>query len=607
MALDSNFSYVTLLLNADGVDGSTSITDSSAYHKTANLYGGTHLTVTNSVSPPSSIVFNGTTDYLKFTTNSDFAFGTGDYTIELWFMASNVTSTQSLLDNRIGLTNTGVSLFIESGAVKVYTTGVFLSGGTLSTNAWTHTALTRNSGVTTLWVNGVSVSTSSTALTLSDGGCTIGRYNSSGSYYFGGNIDLLRISKGVCRYTATFDPSALAYDPAATAATVPIPLLSCYWGASASATFTLPTVYVGEVYVAAADVIAPTPIVFVGSGAAAQIALPSPTLSSTVHSSYGDNALIAAAPTATLSCYGGANAALTAPFAALSCTATGTALAEVTAQAPVATLAAAGRASEVLSLAATAPMVNLVGYGGVVCSVTTPVATVEVSGTGGATVGVAVTLPMFDVVASGTAQNHGSVIVEAPMACMATGLQAYVLAPMAQLVAVGTATVAATYEAYAMNMKHAPRTRGQDDGEPVNEVTRYTNFPFTHIVRHKNSYYGVNSSGLYLLEGTTDAGTAIPYEARTHISDLDEIKLKTVVSAYFGGRLGAASTVTLYAGESTVEAYAFTTPRGAVAQNYRQKFGRGLKTRYFALGASGSAEFSIDNVAFEVATMTRRV
>jgi len=606
MALDSNFSYVTLLLNADGIDGSTSITDSSAYHKTANLYGGTYLTVTNSVSPPSSIVFNGTTDYLTFTTNSDFAFGTGDYTIELWFRASNVTSTQSLLDNRIGVTNTGVSLFIESGAVKVYTTGVFLSGGTVSTNAWTHTALTRNSGVTTLWVNGVSVSTSSTALTLSDGGCTIGRHNSSG-YYFEGNIDLLRISKGVCRYTATFDPSALAYDPAATAATVPIPLLSCYWGASASATFTLPTVYVGEVYVATVDVIAPTPIVFVGSGAAAQIALPSPTLSSTVHSSYGDNALIVTAPSATLRCYGGSNADLTAPFVTLSCTATGTALAHVDAQAPVATLSATGSVSEVASVAATAPMVNLVGYGGAVCSVTTPMATVIVSGTGGATVGVAVTLPMFEVVAGVTAQNYGSVIVEAPMARMATGLQAYVLAPMAQLVAVGTATVAATYEAYAMNMKHAPRPRGQEDTAPVNEVTRYTNFPFTHIVRHKNSYYGVNSSGLYLLEGTTDAGTAIPYEARTHISDLDEIKLKTVVSAYFGGRLGASSTVTLYAGESTVEAYAFTTPRGAVAQNYRQKFGRGLKTRYFALGASGSAEFSIDNVAFEVATMTRRI
>lgn len=385
----------------------------------------------------------------------------------------------------------------------------------------------------------------------------------------------------------------------------PSPVVSAQGGGYMSAVAPTSTVLAqGGGYVAA---IAPTPMISASFGASIFVTAPAATLSSTVHSSYGDNALIFTAPTATLSCYGGANASLTAPSFTLSCTATGTALATVAAQAPAATLTATGTASEVLSLAATAPMVNLVGYGGVVCSVTTPMATVTVSGTGGATVGVAVTLPMFDVVASGTAQNYGSVIVAAPMARMATGLQAYVLAPMAQLVAVGTATVAATYEAYTMNMKHAPRPRGQEDTAPVNEVTRYTNFPFTHIVRHKNSYYGVNSSGLYLLEGTTDAGTAIPYEARTHISDLDEIKLKTVVSAYFGGRLGASSTVTLYAGESTVEAYAFTTPRGAVAQNYRQKFGRGLKTRYFALGASGSAEFSIDNVAFEVATMTRRI
>lgn len=605
MALDSNFSYVTLLLNADGVDGSTSITDSSAYHKTANLYGGTHLTVTNSVSPPSSIVFNGTTDYLTFTTNSDFAFGTGDYTIELWFMASNVTSTQSLLDNRIGVTDTGVSLFIESGAVKVYTTGVFLSGGTLSTNAWIHTALTRNSGVTTLWVNGVSVSTSSTALTLSDGGCTIGRHNSSG-YYFGGNIDLLRISKGVCRYTATFDPSALAYDPAATAATVPIPLLSCYWGASASATFTLPTVYVGEVYVAAADVIAPTPIVFIGSGAAAQITLPMPALSSTVHSAYGDNALICTAPPFSLSSFGGANATAALPMPTVSFTATGTALANVDAVAPVATVQCTGTVSAAAQIAAAMPMATLIGYSGAVCSVTAPGApTVTVAGTSGSVASAAVTLPMFDVVSGATAQNHGALVVTVPMPAMKTGLQVYALAPMAVLVAAGSAVVTATYEAYALNLKH---TRPPQPGEqPVDEMTHYTNFPFTHIIRHQNSYYGVNGTGLYLLEGTTDNGAAIPYEARTHITDFNETRHKTPVSAYIGGRLGASSTVTLYVGDGTPKPYSFTTPRGAAAQNYRQRFGLGIKHRYFALGIAGSKELSVDTFDFDTATMTRRI
>ena len=430
--------------------------------------------------------------------------------------------------------------------------------------------------------------------------------SSFGSAAFGATGEQLGVSfiMPVPQVAASGGPTVQHANLAATA-----PMVTFWAGFLAHAT-TAVTAPMAQVECHSAGVMtatAPTPTLSAWFGHHLDVTAPSPTLNAAAHDAYGDNALIFTAPTAALSCYGGANAALTAPSFTLNCTATGTALAEVAAQAPMATLTATGTASEVLSLAATAPMVNLVGYGGVVCSVTTPVATVEVSGTSGATVGAAVTLPMFDVVVSGTAQNHGSVIVEAPMPGMLTGLQAYVLAPMAQLVAVGTATVAATYEAYAMNMKHAPRTRGQDDGEPVNEVTHYTNFPFTHIIRHKNSYYGVNSSGLYLLEGTTDAGTAIPYEARTHISDLDEIKLKTVVSAYFGGRLGASSTVTLYAGESTVEAYAFTTPRGAVAQNYRQKFGRGLKTRYFALGASGTAEFSIDNVAFEVATMTRRV
>ena len=605
MTIDANFQYVTLLLKADGVDGSTSIVDSSFYKKTATVSGATQLTDDYSVSAPTSIVFNGTTSYITYTTGSDFAFGTGDYTVETWFRASDVTTIQALFDGRVGVTTTGISLFVESGVIKVYTDSVFLSGGTLSTNTWHHVALTRGSGTTTIWLDGTSVASTSSALTLSDGGCRIARHNSS-TYYFAGHVDLFRVTKGVCRYTSTFSPSSLGYDPAETVFNAPTAAALAYGGGFSLLASPSIIVYGGDRIFATVDALAPSPVVFVGSGASAFTTAPSPTLSSTVHSSYGDNALIAAAPTATLSCYGGANAALTAPFATLSCTATGTAFADADITAPSPTVASEGTVSAAAQIAAAMPMATLIGYSGAVCSVTAPGApTVTLAGTSGSVASAAVTLPMFDVVSGATAQNHGALVVTVPMPAMKIGLQVYALAPMAVLVAAGSAVVTATYEAYALNLKH---TRPPQPGEQqVDEMTHYTNFPFTHIIRHQNSYYGVNGTGLYLLEGTTDNGAAISYEARTHITDFNETRHKTLVSAYIGGRLGASSTVTLYVGDGTPKPYSFTTPRGAAAQNYRQRFGLGIKHRYFALGIAGSKELSVDTFDFDTATMTRRI
>ena len=253
-------------------------------------------------------------------------------------------------------------------------------------------------------------------------------------------------------------------------------------------------------------------------------------------------------------------------------------------------------------------MANLVGYGGAVLSVTGPSGTLIASGTSGSIGTAALVCPLFELTAGATAQNHGSASLVAPSPRMGATLQAYLVAPGAQLTAIGSAVVAATYEAYAMNLLQP------QDQSPTNQyeakvpaVTHYTNFPFTHVVRYKNSYFGANSTGLYLLEGTTDDGSPIPFEVKTHETDFGSTEHKTVESAYFAGRIGPAETVTLYAREDTVNAQAFTTPRGNKPQSHRQAFSRGLKARYFALGIAGSGEFELDTVDFSVGTTKRRI
>ena len=54
------------------------------------------------------------------------------------------------------------------------------------------------------------------------------------------------------------------------------------------------------------------------------------------------------------------------------------------------------------------------------------------------------------------------------------------------------------------------------------------------------------------------------------------------------------------------DSYAYTTPRGPTAQNYRQKFGRGLDARYYAFGLAGAGDMEIDDLDIEVVMRANR-
>ena len=360
---------------------------------------------------------------------------------------------------------------------------------------------------------------------------------------------------------------------------------------------------------AAVEAEAPAPVLSVKTGASALLSGPRQTLGALAHDSSGEQSATLLPPAPTLAAWMGATGQFVAPRATLLAAATTTSVATATATAPPATLGATGQVSGMANVRAsvTTPF-GLVGYGGAVCSVSIAGrAEVLATGTTGSVGVAALVCPLFELGAAGTAQNYGSADILAPSPRMGQTLQAWLVAPGAQLVAIGTAVVAATYEAYAVNLRHAPRGRGQE--APVDEVSRYTNFPFTHIVRHKNSYYGANSTGLYLLEGTTDAGAPVAYAVRTALTDFKSPTRKTVASVYFGGRLGPEATLTLHAGEGAqAAAYSYTTPRGALAQNHRQAFGRGIRQhRYYAIGIAGEGAMELDGLELNVHNSTRRI
>lgn len=341
----------------------------------------------------------------------------------------------------------------------------------------------------------------------------------------------------------------------------------------------------------------PSPSVRLFLGAVVRASPGMGKLYSAGHDSTGENAAALTAPRPTLTATGGANAKLTAPRPVMGITGTFTNAARAALTAPSPALDASGTVSETGSFSPYigSPMATLIGYGGAVSAVSAPMPRLQISGTLGGIASVAMVCPLFELTAGGHAENRGSAHLIAPMPGLGATIQTYMMAPMAKLMAIGSAVVEVTYEAYAINLNHAPGNQ-----EPVDEVTHYTNFPFNGIVRYQSSYYGWGADGLYLLEGAMDDANEIPYAVRTCIDDFKLTNKKNVVSAYFAGRIGPDMTVTLYAGEDGQASYDYHTANGPQARTHREKFARGVIDRYFAIGVSGKGALELADIELEI-------
>jgi hypothetical protein len=164
-----------------------------------------------------SIYFDGTGDYL--VTNGDpsqFAFGTGDFTIEFWLQSFDMgaSADKALIDFRpSGPTNGAYPyLYIYQSKIRYYfqTADRITQSDTLTLSVWHHVALSREGTSTKLFVDGVEKGSYTNGDNCSVGsqrpviGCNTGL-----GANFNGYIDDLRVTKGVARYTLPFDPPGL--------------------------------------------------------------------------------------------------------------------------------------------------------------------------------------------------------------------------------------------------------------------------------------------------------------------------------------------------------------------------------------------------------------
>lgn len=219
---DPYFTSVVQLAHFDGTNGSTTFTNSCPRGNTIAASGGSvslstaHFKWgTASLLCPGS---DGSGDGGSASSNTDYAFGTNDWTIEFWAYPLALANPYVWIDFR----NTSLTAawaptlgsLNSSGAIHFYANGadrITTSNSVYAINTWQHIALCRATGNTRLFVNGTQVgSTFSDSNTyVQNGFHLLSASNTAGSAH--GYMDDLRITNGVGRYAANFSPPTAAF------------------------------------------------------------------------------------------------------------------------------------------------------------------------------------------------------------------------------------------------------------------------------------------------------------------------------------------------------------------------------------------------------------
>lgn len=302
----------------------------------------------------------------------------------------------------------------------------------------------------------------------------------------------------------------------------------------------------------------------------------------------------------------GAHVVLTAPAAAVQAQGTIRPVIHVDLIAPVAKVEVEASVGTTLYAGLNAPAAIVDAWGGSQIVVVAPAAAVGAHALGfGHAAQLELTAPVPRLNAEGFAPAAGFVAeLLAPAGYLAPETVAVMTAPTPRVYALVQPPVVAEFEAYAVNMFTDLQYAKNEGGL---EVTRYTNYPFTKIVRFGPHYYGVAADGLYRLEGEDDDGQPIRWALGTATMDFKTPARKTPVSCTLGGRIGVPVGFTVMTGEAREDSYQYSSTRKDTAQNHRQVFGRGLNSRYYTFLVEGDGPLDLDDMTFELHIKTRSI
>ena len=221
MAGIDSFTKLMLHMNSD-------FSDSSGSGHTPTVSGATIDTSIKKFGAGSGKFVNASSQYVSYPDSLDWFFGTDDFTIDLQLRLTGVPERTMLVNSFQTSSNywfveyddTLNKLRFANWLSSSYTVH-WTVNWTASLNTWYHIALVRKGTTINDWdfyINGTAITAGKTLVNgnwngaVSDfaGNLFIGKHGQNVGYA-DGNIDELRISKGIARWTSNFTPPVSEY------------------------------------------------------------------------------------------------------------------------------------------------------------------------------------------------------------------------------------------------------------------------------------------------------------------------------------------------------------------------------------------------------------
>ncbi len=224
LTTDPYFSNVSVLMHMDGVNNGTIFTEVKG--NSVTVFGNTCTKTGLKKFGSSSAYFDGGSDYLSIPDGASLDFGSGDFTIEMFVAFTSPTNAAAEVLFCKKSTDAGsswVQIYKDVSSTRLVATAssdgstnafvITTSTGLFSSGVFAHVAITRSGSTFTVWVNGVSVgSTTFSGAIFNPSGVPLRvGANATGSSSVYGYVDDFRITKGTCRYTSTFSVPAEAF------------------------------------------------------------------------------------------------------------------------------------------------------------------------------------------------------------------------------------------------------------------------------------------------------------------------------------------------------------------------------------------------------------
>ena len=154
-----------------------------------------------------SVHFDGTTqNRITIPSTTDFAPGTGDFTIEMWVYHTDLTGQQTYFGDTYGATSGIYTYKTSNNEISLYDTSQrsLSAQNVIKLNTWHHVAWTRENGVLRAFLDGVIVDEDTYTGNFTDTDYFIGDTAGTSSGEMVGYISNLRYCKNHAVYTSNF-------------------------------------------------------------------------------------------------------------------------------------------------------------------------------------------------------------------------------------------------------------------------------------------------------------------------------------------------------------------------------------------------------------------